>query len=90
MRQAQIKVPTVTVIQPVPLRCSQFYRLAEDYLLVPRVMGKAVKVPGVVTVLAVIVGGALLGIIGALVAIPVAATLRLVLLEVAFPRLDRS
>jgi len=43
-----------------------------------------------VSVVAVLVGGALLGIIGALVAIPVAAALRLLLQEVAFRRLDRS
>jgi predicted PurR-regulated permease PerM len=88
-----VSLIALTVSLPIAIATALFYviyRLAEDYLLVPRVMGKAVKVPGVVTVLAVIVGGALLGIIGALVAIPVAATLRLVLLEVAFPRLDRS
>ena len=62
----------------------------EDYLLVPRIMGSAVKVPAVVSVVAVLVGGALMGIIGALVAIPVAAALRLLLQEVAFRRLDRS
>jgi predicted PurR-regulated permease PerM len=66
------------------------YRFLEDYLIVPKIMGKAVNVPGVVTVLAVLIGGALLGMIGALVAIPVAAALRLLLREIAFPRLDRS
>jgi len=66
------------------------YRLAEDYLLVPRIMGRAVKVPAVVSVVAVLIGGALLGIIGALVAIPAAAALRLWLDEVAFRRLDSS
>lgn len=53
------------------------YRLVEDYLLVPRIIGRAVKVPAVVTVVAVLVGGALLGIGGALVAIPAAAALLL-------------
>jgi predicted PurR-regulated permease PerM len=53
-------------------------------------MGSAVRVPAVVSVVAVLVGGALLGIIGALVAIPVAAALRLLLDEVMFRRLDRS
>ncbi|HUZ24150.1 MAG TPA: AI-2E family transporter [Streptosporangiaceae bacterium] len=66
------------------------YRLAEDYLLVPRIMGRAVQVPAVVSVLAMLVGGALLGIIGALVAIPTAAALRLWLDEVAFCRLDNG
>ena len=56
----------------------------------PRIMGGAVKVPAVVSVVAVLVGGALLGIIGALVAIPVAAALRLLLEEIMFRRLDGS
>jgi predicted PurR-regulated permease PerM len=66
------------------------YRLAEDYLLVPRIMGKTVRVPGMVSVVAVLVGGTLMGLVGALIAIPVAAALRLLLHEVAFRRLDRS
>ncbi|GAA4578775.1 AI-2E family transporter [Planotetraspora phitsanulokensis] len=78
---------------PVALATLGFYiayRFVEDYLIVPKIMGKAVDVPGVVTVLAVLIGGALLGIVGALVAIPVAAAIRLLLNEIAFPRLDRS
>ncbi|MCW2502458.1 MAG: family transporter [Actinomycetia bacterium] len=66
------------------------YRLAEDYFIVPRVMGRTVEVPAIVTVVSALVGGALLGVIGALVAIPVAAAMRIILREVAFPRLDRS
>jgi predicted PurR-regulated permease PerM len=66
------------------------YRFIEDYLLVPRVMRQAVNVSPVVTVLAVIIGGALLGIIGALVAIPIAAGIKLVLEQSVFPRLDNS
>jgi predicted PurR-regulated permease PerM len=66
------------------------YRLAEDYLIVPRVMGRTVEVPAVVSLVAVLFGGVLLGIVGALVAIPVAAAIRLILNEVTFPRLDRS
>lgn len=37
---------------------------------------------------AVLIGGALLGIVGALVAIPVAAAVQLIAREVLFPRLD--
>ena len=57
---------------------------------IPKVMGRAVEVPAVVTVLATLIGGALLGVIGALIAIPVAAAIRLLLNEVALPRLDRG
>ena len=88
-----VTLVALTVSLPVALFTIGFYvayRLAEDYLLVPRILGRAVKVPAVVSVVAVLVGGALLGIVGALVAIPAAAALRLWLDEVAFRRLDRS
>ena len=66
------------------------YRVLEDYLLVPRIIGRVVKVPALLTVVAVLLGAALLGVIGALVAIPLAAALLLVLREVITPSLDRS
>jgi predicted PurR-regulated permease PerM len=83
----------LSVSLPVCLATAGFfvvYRLVEDYLLVPRIIGRAVKVPALVTVVAVLLGGALLGIVGALVAIPVAAALLLLGQEILFPRLDRS
>ena len=40
------------------------YRLVEDYLLVPRIIGRVVKVPPLPTVVAVLLGAALLGVIG--------------------------
>jgi len=49
-----------------------------------------VKVPAAVTVVAVLIGGTLLGLVGALVAIPAAAAIRLLLAEVTFRRMDRS
>jgi len=66
------------------------YRFLEDYLLTPRVMAHTVEVPGLVTVVATVIGAALLGIIGALVAIPVAAAIKLVLDQVAVPSLERD
>jgi predicted PurR-regulated permease PerM len=66
------------------------YRLAEDYLLVPRIMGRTVQVPAAVTVVAVLIGATLLGLVGALVAIPAAAAIRLLLQEVTFRRMDRT
>jgi predicted PurR-regulated permease PerM len=53
-------------------------------------MNRTVHVPATVTLVAVLLGGVLLGIVGALVAIPVAAAIRLLLREVVFPRLDQS
>ena len=66
----------LTVSLPVCIATIVFFvvfRLLEDYLLVPRIIGRAVKVPALITVVAVLIGGALLGIVGALVAIPIAA-----------------
>nr|WP_281246955.1 hypothetical protein [Amycolatopsis saalfeldensis] len=59
-------------------------------MLVPKIIGNAVKVPALVTVVAVVLGGALLGVVGALVAIPIAAAMLLLVREVLYPRLDRA
>ena len=49
-------------------------------------MARAVKVPGVVVVIAALVGGTLLGVLGALIAIPVAAAMILIIQQVVVPR----
>jgi predicted PurR-regulated permease PerM len=51
-------------------------------------MRKAVDVPGAVVVVAALAGGALLGVLGALVAIPVAASIILIIRQVWMPRQD--
>ncbi len=87
-----VALVALTVSLPVAAATVVFFvvfRLLEDYVLVPRIIGRAVDVPALVTVVAVLVGGALLGVIGALVAIPVAAALQLLAEEVLYPRLDR-
>jgi predicted PurR-regulated permease PerM len=66
------------------------YRLLEDYLLVPRVMNRAVNVPPVLTIVALLIGGALLGVVGAFLAIPAAAAVQLVVTSVVWPRLDAT
>jgi predicted PurR-regulated permease PerM len=90
---AVVTLVALTVSLPVALATLAFYvgyRLAEDYLIVPRVIGRTVQVPAIVSLVAVLIGGVLLGIIGALVAIPIAASIRLLLHEIAIRRLDRS
>ena len=66
------------------------YQQFENYVVQPRIQSKASALDPFVVVVAALFGGALLGIIGALVAIPAAAALRLWLDEVAFHRLDNS
>ncbi|MGX5679946.1 AI-2E family transporter [Schumannella luteola] len=62
------------------------YMQLEAYVLNPRIMAQAVKVPGAVVVIAALAGGTLLGILGALIAIPVAAAIMLVIDQVFVPR----
>jgi predicted PurR-regulated permease PerM len=88
-----VSLIALAVSLPVAIATAVFYvafRLAEDYLIMPRAMKYAVDVHPIVTVVAVLIGGALLGIIGALVAIPVAVALGLILDEVVFPSIDNA
>lgn len=88
-----VSVVALTVSWPIALGTAAFYivyRNLEDYLITPRVMNRTVQVSGLVTVIAVLIGGALLGIIGALIAIPIAAAIKLLVEEVSYPRLDAS
>jgi predicted PurR-regulated permease PerM len=90
---AVVTLVALTVSLPVAGLTLAFYvayRLAEDYLLVPRIMGRTVRVPAAVTVVSVLIGATLLGLIGALVAIPAAAAIRLLLQEVTFRRMDKT
>ncbi|MEV4093472.1 AI-2E family transporter [Streptosporangium saharense] len=62
------------------------YQQIENYLIYPRVMKRSVDVAPAVTVIAALFGGALMGIVGALLAIPVAAAIALIIREVVLPR----
>jgi predicted PurR-regulated permease PerM len=66
------------------------YQQIESQVLNPLVYGRSVHLPGLVVFLAVLIGGSLMGILGALIAIPVAEILRLVLQEVLSGRAQRS
>jgi predicted PurR-regulated permease PerM len=62
------------------------YMQIEAYVISPRIMGRAVSVPGAVVVIAALAGGSLLGLLGALVAIPVAASILIIYRQVVIPR----
>jgi predicted PurR-regulated permease PerM len=75
----------------IGVACAIFYivyQQVENYVIYPRVMSKSVDVPGAVTVIAALVGAGLLGVIGALLAIPTAAAILLIVREVYVPRQD--
>jgi predicted PurR-regulated permease PerM len=66
------------------------YMQVEAYILTPKVMSKAVQVPGSIVLIAALAGGTLAGLPGALVAIPVAAGILLIIKEVVVPNRARS
>jgi predicted PurR-regulated permease PerM len=65
------------------------YQQIENHLIQPVVMRKSVQVSPFITLVAVLVGSTLLGIIGALLAIPAAATMQIALREVVAERMRR-
>jgi predicted PurR-regulated permease PerM len=89
-----VLVTGVALLQSLPagIACAIFfviYQQVENYLIYPRVMKRSVDVTPAVTVIAALFGGALLGIVGALLAIPVAAAIALIIREVVIPRQAR-
>lgn len=58
------------------------YQQFENYVIYPRVMSRSVEIPGVLTVIAALVGASLMGVVGALLAIPTAAAILMLIREV--------
>jgi len=88
-----VSLIALTVSLPIAIATAVFYiayRLLEDYLIVPRVMGHAVDIPATATVVAVLIGGTAFGLLGALLAIPAAAAIDILLRETVYPRLDQA
>jgi predicted PurR-regulated permease PerM len=86
-----VSLVALTNSLPVAVATAVFYivyRFLEDYLLTPKIMARTVQVPGLLTVIATIIGGTLFGIIGALIAIPVAAAMKLLLEETLLKHLE--
>jgi predicted PurR-regulated permease PerM len=65
------------------------YQQIENYLIYPRIMQRSVSVPGMVVVVAAMIGGSILGIVGALLAVPTAAGIMLIMREVVMPRQEQ-
>lgn len=64
------------------------YVQLEAYQVTPRIMGKAVNVPGVLVIIAAMTGAALMGLFGALLAIPITASILIVVREIVIPKRD--
>ena len=66
------------------------YVQVENYIVTPKIMKKTLAVPGAVTIISALIGSSLLGLIGGLLAVPVAAAVILILDEVVIPRANDS
>lgn len=66
------------------------YQQIENYFIHPRIMTRAVNISPAAVLLAALIGGSLLGFVGALMAIPLAASIKLIAQEVVLPHLDTS
>ncbi len=88
-----IAVTTITFFVSIPVGIATaiffvVYQQVENYLIYPRVMKRSVDVNPAAAIVAALVGGTLLGIVGALLAVPVTAAIQLILREVVLPRQD--
>ena len=65
------------------------YQQFENYVLQPTIIGKAAKIPGFTVLASVLAFGALFGVIGAVIAVPIAAGLQIVTDELTVERRAR-
>jgi len=75
--------PTAAIIAAVYYL---IYMQVEAYLLTPRIMNRVVSVPGALVVIGALAGGTLLGLLGALISIPVTAMILMIIKQVWMPR----
>lgn len=66
--------------------CYLIYIQLESYVVSPRVMNRAISIPAALVLIGALVGGALMGVIGVLVALPVMASILLIIREVVVPK----
>ena len=65
------------------------YQQVENYIVYPIVYRHAVELSAFTTIVAVLIAGALLGVVGAILAVPFAAVIKIVLREAGAPRRAR-
>jgi predicted PurR-regulated permease PerM len=65
------------------------YQQVENYIVYPIVYRRAVELSPFTTIVAVMIAGSLLGVVGAILAVPFAAVIKIVLAEAGRPRRDR-
>jgi predicted PurR-regulated permease PerM len=73
-----VDFPTTTIIWAI---FAIAYQQFENYVVQPRIQSRAVSLDPFIVVIAALFGGALLGVIGALLAIPIAAVIQIAVKE---------
>lgn len=66
------------------------YVQVENYVITPKIMKRTLSLPGAVTIISALIGTSLLGLVGGLLAVPVAASIILILEEVVYPRAEQN
>jgi predicted PurR-regulated permease PerM len=90
-----VLVTIVTLIDSIPLGIATFafflvYQQVENYLVYPRVMKRSVDINPAAAIVGALIGGTLLGVVGALLAVPATAAIQLIVREVVLPRQDSA
>ena len=75
--------PVITVVIQL------VYQQLENYVIAPIVYRRAVELTPLTTIVSVLVAGSLLGVVGAILAVPFAAVVKLVIREAGAPRRSR-
>ena len=65
------------------------YQQVENYLVQPAVYRTAISLSGFTTIASVMLGGAVLGVVGAILAVPVAGSVKVIVRELTKPRRER-
>jgi predicted PurR-regulated permease PerM len=78
------------LIAAIALASYIVYVQFENYILTPRVMKRALSIPALVTIIAALIGTSLLGLVGGILAVPIAAAVLLILDEVVYPKADKN
>ncbi|HLW02832.1 MAG TPA: AI-2E family transporter [Ktedonobacterales bacterium] len=77
-----VALATLGIVPAVMVAAALYVlRLIEDNIVIPNVLGRAIHLPAIVTLFAVTVGGLIAGLVGLLLAVPIAAALKVVIDE---------
>jgi len=66
------------------------YVQVENYVVMPRIMRRSLEMPGIITIIAALLGTSLLGVVGGILSVPIAAAVLLIIDEVVLKKTEAS